>query len=116
MPFGCVPIRQAELKAELAALEPGVSNAFRLCAYSAGRIVRPTLYPARRVSNAFRLCAYSAAVYGALNGDSGRIVSNAFRLCAYSADKTLTEYMTGARRSPMPFGCVPIRQQPMRSP
>ncbi len=47
-----------------------------------------------------------------MNHFRNAFVSNAFRLCAYPAelgmnDKTVSRFL----KSPMPFGCVPIRQK-----
>ncbi len=38
-------------------------------------------------------------------------VSNAFRLCAYPAVRWAIDAMRKYVESPMPFGCVPIRQE-----
>ncbi len=88
-----------------------VSNAFRLCAYPAGprrtyRTPRPT-----DVSNAFRLCAYPA-----VNHHPTLHERHPCRLQCLSA--VCLSGRTGVRQapeerqpaSPMPFGCVPIRQ------
>ncbi len=44
-----------------------------------------------------------------------RRVSNAFRLCAYPAVLSLPCTVCAVIASPMPFGCVPIRQSAMKS-
>ncbi len=125
-----------EVHQVVAELASGVSNAFRLCAYPAGlpcghdrgqavpvsNAFRLCAYPAARglpsigllrhcVSNAFRLCAYPAGLPCGHDRGQAVPVSNAFRLCAYPAEsESGSERGSGSGTSPMPFGCVPIRQ------
>ncbi len=111
MPFGCVPIRQRMPRADGQVQLRHVSNAFRLCAYPADSRLPIWSIAGWAVSNAFRLCAYPADLFPvpALSAES--IVSNAFRLCAYPAASPGTaSHADQIPKSPMPFGCVPIRQ------
>ncbi len=110
MPFGCVPIRQDSWSAAHCNAERLVSNAFRLCAYPAAASARSGTTGSRGVSNAFRLCAYPADTLTTPGRWVSVGVSNAFRLCAYPAGQLKRRRYCPRYTSPMPFGCVPIRQ------
>ncbi len=86
MPFGCVPIRQcASSTGRTTACIPGLQCLSAVC-LSGSCAMWEMCYAAHGVSNAFRLCAYPAVVASA----------------NFERDDDCW--------SPMPFGCVPIRQ------
>ncbi len=135
MPFGCVPIRQRANAAPLRCARL-VSNAFRLCAYPAGEGRREGGHAGGLVSNAFRLCAYPAErpkkrprpswtrlqCLSAVCLSGSRKFNSKHVSVAYTCLQCLSAVCLSGRRlrhqwdrgvlvqSPMPFGCVPIRQ------
>ncbi len=114
MPFGCVPIRQAFRKLRKAVSAVLVSNAFRLCAYPAECERGPNRLPRADVSNAFRLCAYPAVSLrsnGLTTSSPGLQCLSA--VCLSGRDGSIKINTESQYESPMPFGCVPIRQNPM---
>ncbi len=114
MPFGCVPIRQRSCA--LLRQGSGVSNAFRLCAYPAGIRAADSLEIWAHVSNAFRLCAYPAAMFTSwLPTWRSAGLQCLSAVCLFGRRRSGYPFHP-SRKSPMPFGCVPIRQPRVCSP
>ena len=91
MPFGCVPIRQLKHQLKHQLQHQLVSNAFRLCAYSAG--------------NAYHIKVWTPFVVSPMP-------FGCVPIRQYIKSRRAAICPDGL--SPMPFGCVPIRQSRIR--
>ncbi len=115
MPFGCVPIRQGQCGRMAIDRNPlclqclsavCLSGSFRSCVgNSADRV---------GVSNAFRLCAYPAEVTEFRHAGFVMCLQCLSAVCLSGRHHSRPDRPSRLHGSPMPFGCVPIRQRGWR--